>query len=1261
MNFGSQKKNHLLGRVGLVLMIITAFTVLTFGQSTSGTISGVVKDSTGAPVPDAAVTVTNPSTNYTRQLTTNNEGTFSAPQTPPGTYTITVEKSGFKKLEKTEVVLNAAGVVNAGNFTLEVGQVSDTVTVTAAAAQLEIQSESGERSGLITNQQLTDVAINGRNSFNYMKTLPGIAVGANGLNFGQTSDSSGALGSFTVNGTRTNQKEVTIDGSSNIDTGSNGGTHASLNPDAIAEIKVLTSNFQAEYGRAGGAFIAFVTKGGTNEFHGGGRWFHRHEGLNANNYFRNAQGRNAQGVEIQPRNLYRFNYAGYDIGGPVWIPGIGFNKNKDKLFFYWNQEYYQQLIPQGARNIRVPTALERAGDFSQTVDGNGARVFIRDPLKSGACNATDQTACFSDGGVINKIPQNRWYSNGQAILNVYPLPNVTGRNDFNYTSAVSYPYPRREETLRIDYQINQNHRLTGRYTNNKDEQRLSYGTFISDYNFPLTRMVFPRPGRNGVLQLSSTLSPTLTNEFIFGPSSNFLNISAEDDGALRAGRKIETPLLFPVSQGYIPNFRFGSFTGVAGFPTSNFNGLPFANQNHTFNFIDNVSKVIGVHTFKAGFYAQRSRKDQTVFAPIQSNIDFANDANNPFNTGYPFSNALIGAFNTYQQANNFVKGLYRYWNVEWYAQDNWKITRRLTLDYGMRWSIYQPQYDERLQTGVFNPTLFNPANRVALYAPICLPGTAPCSGANRRAVDPRLLTGNFTPTLQNTLPGNFIALLVPGVGQVDNGIGKAKDGYPRGGFDNRGVHWGPRLGFAFDVFGTGRTVVRGGAGISYDRVQGNLTFNQLENPPTVLSPTLFFGQLSDIRPGSGGALGPLAANGYHRDGFLPTIYSMSLGVQQEVGLGVVVDASYVGTLSRYLSQARNLNAIPYGFTFTKAAQDPTQFPGGVVPDEDPTIAPAYRSAGLKFDGSKALPVQFLRPYLGYNDISFREFTGTANYHSLQMTASRKLSKGLFISAAYTWSKWLTTANGDTDFTNPFNVRLYDYRLANFDRRHTFVTSYVYDLPQFAKYLGDNWLTKGIFNGWQVSGISSFATGTPYELGVTVVGINAGQRITGSYTEGPRFTLKGNPRLGPTGLEINADAFRLPAIGSIGLGERNFLTNPGFNNTDLSVFKNFSLGNDSRRNLQLRLEMFNAFNHTQFQSVNTGTQLAVPNGTNAAGVPQFITGGGIFARYGEAILTNNLRSQQTPANQTGRPLGTYFGEYNSAADPRIIQLAVRITF
>src|SRR5215475_14928310 len=325
--------------LALILAILSAAAI--FGQSTSGSITGTVKDEAGAPIPEAGVTITNPATNLSRTIRTNTQGVFVAPQLPPGKYTVTVEKKGFKKLEKTEIILNAIDLTNAGDFVLGVGEVTETVTVTADSGRLEVQSETGERSGVITGTQIKDLALNGRNYQDFLRTLPGVITGT--VTGSQTSSSTGRLGDYSVNGTRTNQKELTVDGSSNIDTGNNFDTHASLNPDAIAEVKVLTANFQAEYGRAGGAFISVVSKSGTNQFHGGGRFFHRNEGMNANNYFRNAQGRNAQGVEIQPRNLYRYNTAGYEIGGPVWLPFLGFNKSKNKLFFYWNQEWYQQL------------------------------------------------------------------------------------------------------------------------------------------------------------------------------------------------------------------------------------------------------------------------------------------------------------------------------------------------------------------------------------------------------------------------------------------------------------------------------------------------------------------------------------------------------------------------------------------------------------------------------------------------------------------------------------------------------------------------------------------------------------------------------------------------------------------------------------------------------------------------------------------------------------------------------------------------------
>jgi hypothetical protein len=1237
------------------LLLTLLFAPASFGQSTSGSITGTVKDNTGAPIADANVKILNPATNATRQVGTNHAGIFSAAQLPPGNYTVSVEKSGFKKLEKTNVVLNATDLVNAGDFVLDVGAVTDTVTVTAEQGRIEIQSETGERSGVVTGTQLRELALNGRDYHNFLKTLPGVITG--NVNAGQVSSSTGSLGNFNVNGTRANQKELTIDGSSDVDTGNNVDSHASLNPDAIAEVKVLTSNFQAEYGRAGGAFIAVVSKSGTRDFHGGGRYFHRHEGLNANNYFRNAQGRNAQGVEIQPRNLYRYNSAGYDIGGPVWIPGLGFNKSKEKLFFYWNQEWYEQLAPEGARNIRVPTAAERNGDFSQTVDGNGAKIYIKDPLLTGNCNATDQTACFPN----NIIPANRFYSSGQAILNVYPQANVSGRNDFNYTSSISTQYPRREDILRVDWNITDRTHLAARYTNNTEKRLLAYGSFASGLNFPLSPISFPRPGRNGVLTLTHTFSPSLTNEFIFGPSSNFIDLRPADDKALAKTYNLNIPKLFPsVGFGYVPNLRFGGINNQT-FPNIDFNGLPFINQNHTFNFIDNVSKIVGSHSIKAGFYAQRSRKDQTVFARTDGDINFNNDPNNQFNTGHPYSNALLGIYNSYVQANSFPKGLYRYWNIEGYVQDNWKATRRLTLDYGLRLSWYEPQYDIRLQTGVFNPTQYDRAKTIRLYNPVCINGASTCaSGANRRAVDPALLVSGFVPTAANTLPSNYIGALVLGSGDLANGIGQASKGYPRGGYDDRGAQWGPRLGFGYDVFGDGKTVVRGGFGISYDRVQGNVAFDQIANPPTVIQPQLLYGRLSDLTPGQSGLIGPSSVFGYAREGHLPTIYSMSLSIQRDIGFNTVVDVAYVGTLSRHLFQQRNLNAIPFGYLFTKAAQDPTQFPGGVVPDSDSSIAQPYKDAGLRFDGSKALPDNLLKPFPGLATINFRENVGSSNFNSLQVSVNRRFSRGFTYSVAYTWSKALGTNVGDFDFVNPYNVRLYDYRLLGFDRTHSFVATYVYDLPKLGSRWGDNWLTRGVLNGWQISGITSLISGSPFEPGVGLAGSNANQRITGSWTEPSRYRLKGDPTKGPNGLLINPDAFIIPELGSLGLGERSYIRNPGINNTDLSIFKKFNIGDaDKNRYIQLRFEMFNVFNHTQFSGINAGTNLAVPNGTDASGNQVFLTGNNIFARYREAIISNNIRGQR-PSDAT-RPLGTFFGEYNGARDPRIIQLGVKIYF
>jgi hypothetical protein len=350
----------------LLLALIVTCAGPADAQVTSGSITGTVKDTSGAVIPGATVTVLNAATGVTRTVSTNEVGAFALPTLPPGAYTIRVELAGFKTLEKTNIFLSATDRLNAGDFELEVGGTAETVSVTAEAAGLQLQTRSGERSDLITGNQLNNLALNGRNIIDFVKVVPGVVSSFNGQEAG-----TGGIDAFNVNGTRANQHEFTIDGSSNVDTGNNGGTHVTLNPDAVAEVKLLTSNYQAEFGKAGGGQLIVTTKSGARDFHGDVRYFRRHEGLNANGWFNNQSG--------TEKAKYRYNYYGYDVGGPILIPRTAFNERRDKLFFFWSQEYYRQLVPGGFEQFRVPTPLERTGDFSQTVDGNGAPLVIYNP------------------------------------------------------------------------------------------------------------------------------------------------------------------------------------------------------------------------------------------------------------------------------------------------------------------------------------------------------------------------------------------------------------------------------------------------------------------------------------------------------------------------------------------------------------------------------------------------------------------------------------------------------------------------------------------------------------------------------------------------------------------------------------------------------------------------------------------------------------------------------------------------------------------
>src|ERR1039457_195923 len=1107
-----------------LLFAVTLIASPALAQVTSGTIFGTVKDPTGAMVKDASVTIANPENGITRTVVTGGEGVFVAPGLYPGTYTIAVEAKGFKKMETTGIVLSAADKLNAGEFVLEVGTTSQEVTVTADAGQIQLQSNSGERSDIITGKQLNDVAMNGRNVLDYMKLIPGV-VGAGDFHVSGT----GGIANFNINGTRANQHEFTIDGASNVDTGDNGGTHVTLNPDAIEEVKVLTSNYQAEFGKAAGGQVALVTKGGTNQWHGNGRFFHRHEGLMANEYFNKA-------FELSNKlpntpALYRYNDIGYQIGGP---------SKKDRLFVFWGEEFYRQLVPEGTFQFYTPTKAERNGDFSASIDGTGTALTISGP------------------GITNNVINSGINPAMQQILNLLPLPNASGfgnpvtNQNYNFSEDISGHAPRREDILRVDYQLNGKNRLYGRWLHNSENDS---GPFTSAGNGPYhvfacdTNVQFPggctqkHPGWNVSANLVSTITPTVLNEFSAGPSHTLSIVDGVNGNTSLKANKITLPLLYASTT--IPDIAFGGLNNT-NFQNGYLGGTPWNQANTTINVNDNLSWVRHNHTLKAGIFYQRSRKNQIAWNNLNGQFNFQPGTFGSYNLGDPIAAELLGYFTGFSQSTARPTGAFRYNQLEFYVQDTWKVNSRLTLDYGMRFAWIPPQYDANNQIALFDPATYNPATAVTI-----------------------------------TDGGS----IVPGSGDPLDGMTYSKNNtIPTGGWNSRGIMPEPRLGFAYDLFNNHKTVLRGGVGMMHDRTQGNLIFNPVfNNPAIVQSPQISQGQIADLPTLQGPPARAAGRNvGGARGGKVPTVYSFSFGIQHEIARGTTLDIAYVGTLSRHLVTSHDINAIPYGTAFTRAAQDPANYAGGVVPAVEPNLNPIYSAAGLEFSGIYAYghPAStnaLLVPYKGYGQISYMKFDGTSNYNSLQASLQRRFSKGLTFGAVYTWSKSLTTANSDQDMQDPFSPRALDYRAAGWDRTHVFAANYVYDIPGINKHFGGpKWLSY-ITDNYQLSGVTNLTTGTP-------VDISNGW----SFESG---ALDGSNMWGAIPFYYTLDRsgnFVIPPIGTEIRGSRDTFRDPGMQTWDMSLFKNIPMG--ERYSIQLRLEAFNAFNHTNFASRNYGVNV-----------------------------------------------------------------------
>lgn len=1229
----------------LTLACVLVAAALRLGaQTTSGSISGTVVDTSHATIVNAQVSLTEQEKKFTLNAKSDQAGRFVFGTVPPGNYKLIVQVAGFKEAIQSGITLDANDRLALGEIVLQVGAVTEQIEV--SATKLTLQTESAERSATLISKQIENVAVNSRSPLALVGLAPGVVNTAN-LSVGGP----GGVANISANGVRPNSNQLNINGISNVDTGNNGGPNATLSLDSIAEFKILTGVYQAEYGRAMGVQINMVTKSGSNDFHGTGYFFHRNDSLNANTWTNN---RLPIGSGGNPRSLFRLNDFGFTIGGPVWIPKV-FN-GRQKLFFFASEEFQRQLRPQGVRNITVPTAAERAGDYSQSVDSNGNFVPIYDPATSGCVGSN----CYNGHSPFagNIIPSNRLYGPGVALLKLLPAPNVANScaltpgaagciKGYDFTSQYSDQYPRREDLVRIDYNRGDNQRFFGHWLNNSNTYTgLTPGPFVLGSNVPLTPIFYANPGHGWAAGHTWVVGPTMTNEFNIGSTFNSILIDSSGTGYTRTASGANLPLLYPkaVQEDFLPQVGFGG--KIANSPSFGTSDAPFINFNRTLDITDGFSMIVKQHTLKFGMYLQRSWKDQSSFGAFDGQYNFGDSATNPLDTNFGFSNASLGVYNSFTQAANFINGQYRYWNVEFYAQDTWKVTSRLTLDYGMRTAWVQPQYDSSLQAATFVPSKFDPSKAPRLYQPVISASNCPAASPGNKC--------GFDATTNSYVANPFIGFVVPGSGSITNGILQGGQGINNYLQDAPPLVWGPRFGAAWDVTGKQNFVIRTGFGIFYDRFQGNRVFDLVRNPPLGIQPTLQYGYAANISPSSA-QIAPPTLYAADPTGKLPMLMSYQFSIQNKLPFGMTLDTAFVGSQSRHLQDNRNLNYVPYGAAFQPSALDPTQ------------AAPSLL-------GNNILLNQNLRPYKGFSDINLYEGSTTGNYNSVQFSLQKRAGR-LFLGLSYTQSKFLTDAQGDTNYVRvDSNTHAAYYGPSSNDRPQNFVFNYVYNVKDFGK----SHLTKAILNGWQISGITTFQTGAPFTPGFAINGVS-NQNITGSTTEGARLQIvpgvSANTGSDNPYYRINPAAFAPPPApicptpttckASIGLESGvNYLYGPGLANYDLSVQKNFKL--TERVGLEMRADAFNVFNHTQFSGINSTLNFAVLNPQTNQYVNATTSQNGQFGAVINGtfipVTPNNL-----PVNANGSTningFGTVSGTRSAGApgSPRFLQLVLRLRF
>ncbi|MGB2591671.1 MAG: carboxypeptidase regulatory-like domain-containing protein [Candidatus Acidiferrum sp.] len=1152
----------------MLAMLCASFVAM--AQDT-GYISGTVTDSSGAAVAGAQVVIASTTGSSTHTTTTNGDGAYVVPGLPGGSYNIVVTAKGFQKFTAQKVVLDVATKIRV-DVQLTVGQITQEVVVTGeSVAQVETQSSA--LSATITGSQVEKLELNGRNFTQLVTLSPGVV--------NQTGTDEGKVGvygnvSYAINGGRVEYNNWELDGGDNMDNGSNSTLNVYPNVEAIAEFKVLTSNYGAQYGRNGSGTVEVETKSGGSSFHGSAFEYLRND-------FFNARPWSSGNIPGDPNPPYKKHDFGYTVGGPVYIPNH-YNTDKKKTFFFWSQEWRREKEP-SAIDQNVPSVAERGGDFS-------------------ALCATDPADCPNTGpNPVANVAAVPISAAGQALESLIPMPNTTLGGFPAYAQTVSTPTTWREQLIRIDHNLSDKYRLTFRYIHDSWSTVVPnplWGVGSSDFQNIQTNFV--GPGTSFVARLNANFSPTLLNEFVASYTADHIFLTAlNEPTALPAGAM--GALFNNGFGGKLPSINLGGNAAYDGGNSGNgalaqdTGYFPWNNANPTYTYRDNLTKIAGNHTLIIGVYFAAAQKNEDNSPDIQGILSFSTSS--PISTGNSFADMLLGNVAQYQQTNLEAKYYNRYKIVEPYFQDDWRVTKRLTLNLGLRVSLYGT-YRERYQHAfAFDPADFNASNEPVIDATGNLTGNA----------------GALEPGLGNPFNGLVQCGGTGGTSSVPANILTVFSGASVAGASNAGCMSGhlfnpaPRIGFAFDPKGDGKMAIRGGYGIFYEHTNGNEgNTESLEgSAPYVLTSSQFNVTGYNNIGGGGGVFFPLTLTEIPTQVQWPYVQQWNLDVQRELPEHIILSVAYVGSKGTHLtilSDANQLFPVPAGSNPYAAGQPITAadcnnivnpanglpMPGATLGNGTPVPSAALNNLFVACGNSADL---VRTNFPGVSTVQNLQDGANSIYHALQVSANRTIGD-LTVSVAYTYSH---SIDDSSDRSDSAFVNSYDYALnrasSTFDQRQNLAISYNYNLPFFK---GTSGFAHTLLYGWQISGITVAQTGTPFSVNNnTTYGDNAG--VGNGEGTGSRPDLVGNPYAVTAAqrqaadaasfgvLYYNPNAFAIPTGLTFGNVGRDTLYLPGRLNFDFGLIKDFAI--KEKAGFTFKWEMFNMFNHTQFNGIDSG--------------------------------------------------------------------------